>query len=177
MGHITNVTGLKKEEIYRYVITPMGGEKLQAEARDFWEPSGIWRITAGKLRKIKHPEKTVLYVLAHSGRSVSHIADSQGGTMTAQDLVDYLVGNELPPRILAVKIWACFTGVNGFAQEVKAKFLEKNMGYNPIVVGYNELTGGPGDIANDPHKHVFQEAPGGQKGPVIGRASANRTIY
>jgi hypothetical protein len=66
--------------------------------------------------------------------------------------------------------------VNGFAQTVKAKFLAKNLGYNPIVVGYNEVTGGPKDLGDEPHKHVFQED-GAERGPLIGRASAHRTIF
>ena len=178
MGHLTTLTGLDKSELLRYVITPMWGDGLREEARDFWEGQArIFRVKASELSEdITQPQKTILYVLAHSGRGVTKIADNEGEMMTAGELVEYLIDNGLPPRILAVKIWACFTGINGFAQEVKAKFLEANKGYNPVVVGYNEVTGGPSDTLGSPHKHVFQEN-GNQRGPLIGRASQHRTIF
>lgn len=175
MGHITTVGNVPKNQIQRYVIVPMQTDALNGEARDFWNRAGIWRVKGDELEEFAYPERTVLYVLAHSGRAVTYIADGEGTTMTAEGLVDYLVSWNLSPRILAVKIWACFTGINGFAQEVKAKFLELNKGYNPIVMGYNEMTGGPFD-QGDRQKHVFQDN-NGNKGPVMGRASLHRTIF
>ena len=177
MGYLTTNAGVKKEELRHFVLVPFHSKSLRGEARDFWERKGIFRTTFGELADdITMPEKTVLYVLAHSGRDVSHIAGDDE-TLSAGELVDQLVENGLPPKILAVKIWACFTGVNGFAMEVKAKFIAKQKGYNPIVVGYNEITGGPFDMGDEPHKHVFQEGQGGTRGALIGRACAHRTIY
>lgn len=178
MGSITLLHGVKKEEIRRYVITPFHDKGLKAEARDHWEDKGVWRVAADELATdIKQPEKSVLYVLAHSGRGVSFIAGGKDEKMEAGELVDYLIESGLPPKILAIKIWACFSGVNGFAQEVKARFLAAKKGYNPVVVGYNEATCGVNDIANDPHKHVFEATLGGQRGALIGRASQHRTHF
>jgi hypothetical protein len=108
---------------------------------------------------------------------VTFIGSSDGEKLSAEQLVNNLVEYGLPNRILCIKIWACFSGINGFAQEVKAKFLAVNKGYNPIVNGYNEVTGGPGDLANDKHKHVFQLGPNNTRGPLIGRASAHRSTF
>jgi hypothetical protein len=175
MGRLTQQLG---EKPIGRVIVPWYDDALWAEARDFWEPAGIWRVKRSELAEdITQPHKTVLYVLAHSGRGVSLIASNDGETLSAEQLVRFLVDGGLPSQILAVKIWACFSGVNGFAQEVKAKFLAEQKGYNPVVVGYNEVTGGPKDVANDPHKHVFQLGPDNTRGPVIGRASAHRNIF
>jgi len=67
MGYITQQLGIKKEEIQRFVITPFYEKGMKREARDHWEPKGIWRVSAGELATdIKNPEKSVLYVPAHS---------------------------------------------------------------------------------------------------------------
>jgi len=176
MGRLTQQLGTKPRQ---FVIVPFDDDTLKAEARDFWEPAGIYRTKLSEFEDdMTQPQRTVLYVLAHSGRGVSFIASTGGEKLSAEQLVKYLADGGLPSQILAVKIWACFSGVNGFAQEVKAKFLALEKGYNPIVVGYNEITGGPKDIAaNDLHKHVFQLGPNNTRGPVIGRASANRNIF
>jgi hypothetical protein len=178
MGYMTAIAGVKKEDLRHFVLVPFYSKSLRGEARDFWEKKGVFRTTFSELADdITTPEKTVLYVLAHSGRDVSYIAGDADEKMSATELVDELVGGGLPPKILAIKIWACFSGVNGFAMEVKAKFIAKKMGYNPIVVGYNEVTGGPYDQGDQPHKHVFQEGPHGARGDLIGRASQHRSVY
>jgi len=175
MGRLTQQLGEKPRQ---FVIVPFYDEKLVAEARDFWQPAGIYRTTRDELAEdIAQPQKTVLYVLAHSGRDVKYIASNGGEKLSAEQLVRYLVDGGLPPRILCVKIWACFSGVNGFAQEVKAKFLDEKKGYAPIVVGYNEGTGSPYGQADDKSKHVYQAGPGGQRGALIGLASGHRNIF
>lgn len=178
MGYLTVTAGVKKENLRHFVLVPFYSKSLRGEARDFWEKKGIFRTSFDDLADdITMPDRTVLYVLAHSGRNVDIIAGDDEETLSATELVDKLVEHGLPPKILAVKIWACFTGINGFAMEVKAKFLARQMGYSPIVVGYNEVTGGPFDLGDEPHKHVFAEGVGGTRGDLIGRASQHRTIY
>jgi hypothetical protein len=178
MGRLTQQLGKKPRQ---FVIVPWPyDEELWGDARDFWEKAGIYRSKAKELAEDcgKEPQNTVLYVLAHSGQGVSFIGTSGSERMSAGQLVRYLVDNGLPSQILAVKIWACFTGVNGFAQEVKAKFLAEQKGYNPIVVGYNHGTGGPlSEAADDKHKYVYAVGAGGGRGALIGRGSAHQTIF
>lgn len=176
MGTLTQELG-KKPVMFVHVPFPYD-EELWGEARDHWERAGIFRSKRSELAgDIVKPRETVLYILAHSGQGVSEIASSDGDKLSASELVDYLIEYDLPSDILCLKIWACFSGVNGFAKEVKMHFLGKNKGYNPIVVGYNRIIGGPFD-QGDEHKHAFQEGPTpGSRGPVIGRASANRTVF
>ena len=165
MGSLTQQLG---EKPLQFVIVPWYDDTLVREARDFWAPAGIYRVKQSELAEdIKQPQKSVLYVLAHSGRDVSYIVSTQNEKLSAEQLVRYLVDGGLPSRILAVKIWACFSGVNGFAQEVKAKFLAEQKGYDPIVVGYNEGTGSPFGQPDNKSKHVYQVGPNGQRGALI----------
>ena len=176
MGVLSQQLG---EKPIRLVHVPFPyDEELWGEARDHWEPAGIYRTKRSEIAEdIRYPEKTVLYILAHSGAGVAFLGSSEGERISAEQLVKDLVEYGLPNKILCVKIWACFSGVNGFAQDVKAKFLAEKKGYNPIVVGYNEVTGGPGDLGDEKHKHVFQLGPNSTRGPLIGRASAHRSTF
>ncbi|MEO5831668.1 MAG: hypothetical protein ABIQ36_13970 [Rhodanobacter sp.] len=142
MGQLTATTGVKKEARLRFVLVPFFSTGRRGEGRDFRDGKDTNRTNFLDLADdITTPEKSVLDVLAHSGRGVSEISGDADEKLTANELVDRLVESGLPPKSLAIKSWACFSGVNDFAMQERARFTEIKRGYNPTVVGCNEVTG------------------------------------
>ena len=190
MSHLKYLVKGGKDAIQRFIMTPFEEDhELTYEMVAMWDPQAFknqYRIKAIKAehlkRKIADPEKSVLYVLAHSGSGATTISAKSGGEMEPKELVDFLVKNGLPEKILAIKIWACFSGMNGFAQAVRSEFLKLNRGYNPIIIGYTEALGGRGDTDDEERnatraKHVWEVNSAGERGRNLGRARDYQAIF
>jgi hypothetical protein len=185
MGHLKYIVVGGKDAIQRFVTTPfLTDPDLCHEIVECWSPhhegNSVFTIISSpdKLgKKISQPRASVLYIVAHSSPGVAVIGGRGGETWDARKLADWLTKSEnpLPKTMLAVKIWACYSGSNGFARDL-AEELSAD-GYNTIVVGYSKATGGRGDLGDKPHKHVFELDPGGARGQLIGRAKHFQKIF
>lgn len=189
MAHLRYLVQGGKAALQRFVTTPFFDNKqLKSEIIEHWQLDPVY---CGKKFEILGPEDdfgdeihsasfSVLYIVAHSGRAATHIGDSDGNKKTAEQLVGWLVDRNLPKDLLCLKIWACYSGSNGFAREVKTRLNQH--GYKTIVVGYTEATGGPNDMGTSKleeqraHKHVWEEE-NGQRGNMLSRGKYAQAIF
>jgi hypothetical protein len=198
MAHLWKLVEGGKQTLKRFVTTPFPkDQKLVQELDDFWRKSTIYDEESGGqfnrpkfhvlepdlkdqgFADITAPEKSVLYIVGHSNVGINYIG-GDGGKMDAMALTEWLTKRKpcgrLPLKLLAIKVWACFSGSNGFARELRERLAAR--GYNNlIVVGYNAATGGPVDVEGSDHKHVWTLNEAGDKDAKISRAKKHQAIF
>lgn len=197
MGHLEKLVLGGKANLRHFVTTPFPNDQdLQQELVDFWNKvrradpdDGTGLFTVRKhvvldpdlndsgFKDIQEPAKSVLYIIAHSGEGINFIGGGNERKSPA-DLADWLTERKhpLPFAMLAIKVWACFSGCNGFAQSLSNIMAQR--GFNRlIVVGYNAATGGPFDLDDDEQKHVWTVNAHGKRDQVISRASQSQAIF
>jgi len=198
MAHLSKIVAGGKDSLRRYVATPFPtDQQLVQELDDFWRKSTIYDEDSGGqfsdpkfhvlepdlndrgFADITSPQKSVLYIVGHSNLGINYIGGA-GERMDAIALTAWLTkrkpNGRLPLNLLAIKVWACFSGSNGFARDLQGCLAA--CGYNKlIVVGYNAATGGPVDVEGSDHKHVWTLTEDGKRDEKISRAKKQQAIF